>query len=235
MTLAVRTIYHVDDDPDFLEEVRAALSPQYNVRSFADPRQLRKAIRGEAPDLLLLDLEMPGLTGHELLLRLRASAQTEDIPVIFLTGRRDRADRMRGLERGLDDYICKPPDMEELALRMENMLRRRPRRDAQVLARLHMERYDEACAGGFEKQASLILARAATMMRLTAGPACSVRVAGSAANFSGSCPDPGRAARIAALFNRILAAKGPLLTARNGYLEETPAPVLRFEPVRFRE
>ena len=229
MIRAVRTIYHVDDDPDFLEEVRSALSAQYAVRSFVDPRQLRRAIRVEAPDLLILDLEMPGLTGHELLARLRASVQTEDTPVIFLTGRSDRADRLRGLAGGLDDYVCKPPDIEELTWRMENLLRRRPRRDAPVLAALHMDKYNDACAAGLEAFVDSVLSRAAAMIRLSAVACTAVRAARDCTHFSGSRPESAKAARITALFNRLLEKRGPLLVLRNGYLEETSGPVLRFE------
>jgi DNA-binding response OmpR family regulator len=226
----VRTIYHVDDDPDFLEEVRSALCSRFAVRSFADPRQLRKAIRGHAPDLLLLDLEMPGLSGHDILGRLRASPQTQDTPVVFLTGRSDRADRLRALAGGLDDYVCKPPDIEELVSRMENLLRRRPARNAPVLAFLRMERYTEACAAGLENVADNVISRASAMIRLSAGASCiAVRQSRDCTHFSGACPDVSRAHRIAGLFNRLLLKKGPLLVVRNGYLEEAAAPALRFE------
>lgn len=226
---AVRTIYHVDDDPDFLEEVRAALSPLYAVRSFVDPRRLRKAVRSEPPDLLLLDLEMPGLSGHELLNRLRAASHTADTPVIFLTGRTDRQSKLKGLSSGLDDYICKPPDMEELAVRMANLLRRRPALGP-VSARLHMERYREACSNGSQVFFDSVLSRAAFLLRRFAAPDCLV-VRGEAGvmEFSGPPADSSKALRIVRRLNRILEKRGPVLALRDGYLEEAAPPALRFD------
>jgi len=222
---AVRTIYHVDDDPDFLDEVRIALSPLYAVRSFHDPRRLRRAIRSEIPDLLILDLEMPGLSGHELLARVRNSALTQDTPVLFLTGRTDRAEKLKALAGGLDDYICKPPDLEELSARMENLLRRRPGQNTLVFGRLQMQRYAEACAAGLEIVVKNVLLRAAGL--ICAGRSAGfVQSASDCVEFRGTEPDRGRAGRIVERFNRLLERKGNILALRQGYLEEIPPPAL---------
>lgn len=222
---AVRTIYHVDDDPDFLDEVRIALSPEYAVRSFHDPRRLRRAIRSELPDLLILDLEMPGLSGHDLLQRVRSSALTHDTPVLFLTGRADRAEKLRGFAGGLDDYICKPPDLEELTARMESLLRRRPGQKAPVIATLHMERHAEACAAGFGVSAGKVLSRAAAL--ICAGRQTRfVQSAADLVEFRGSELERVRTGRIVERFNAILRRNGNILALRQGYLEEVPPPVL---------
>src|SRR5687767_8788394 len=76
------------------------------------------------PDLVILDIRLPDIDGYEVARRLRADRHTADIPIIFLTEKRDRADRLQGLELGADDYITKPFDVQELRLRVRNSLKR---------------------------------------------------------------------------------------------------------------
>ena len=76
------------------------------------------------PDLILLDIRLPDISGYEVCTRLRQQRQTADIPVIFLTERREREERLAGLELGAVDYITKPFDVQELRLRVRNVLRR---------------------------------------------------------------------------------------------------------------
>ena len=76
------------------------------------------------PDLIMLDIRLPDIDGYEVCRRLRAHRRTEHVPIIFLTERRERGDRLTGLELGAVDYITKPFDVQELRLRVRNVLRR---------------------------------------------------------------------------------------------------------------
>jgi PleD family two-component response regulator len=76
------------------------------------------------PDLVILDIRLPDIDGYEVARRLRADRRTTDVPIIFLTEKRDRGDKLQGLELGADDYITKPFDVQELRLRVRNALKR---------------------------------------------------------------------------------------------------------------
>ncbi len=76
------------------------------------------------PDLVILDIRLPDIDGYEVARRLRSNRRTCDIPIIFLTEKRTRSDRLQGLELGADDYITKPFDIQELRLRVRNALKR---------------------------------------------------------------------------------------------------------------
>ncbi len=76
------------------------------------------------PDLILLDIRLPDMDGYEVCKRLRAHRRTQNVPVIFLTEKRERSDRLSGLELGAVDYITKPFDIQDLRLRVRNILRR---------------------------------------------------------------------------------------------------------------
>jgi DNA-binding response OmpR family regulator len=76
------------------------------------------------PDLLILDIRLPDIDGFEVAHRVRTDRKTSGIPIIFLTEKRDRSDKLRGLELGADDYITKPFDVQELRLRVRNALKR---------------------------------------------------------------------------------------------------------------
>ena len=78
----------------------------------------------EPPDLVVLDLMLPGHTGYEVLDELRRREDTRDVGVILLTARREEADRIKGLSAGADDYLTKPFSPQELVLRVRNILRR---------------------------------------------------------------------------------------------------------------
>jgi len=76
------------------------------------------------PDLIVLDIHLPDIDGYEVCLRLRSQRRTENTPIVFLTERRERMDRLTGLEMGAVDYITKPFDVQELRYRVRNILRR---------------------------------------------------------------------------------------------------------------
>src|SRR5512140_1211033 len=79
------------------------------------------------PHLIILDIMLPDIDGYEVCRRLRTNMRTSHIPVIFLTQRDERSDRLQGLELGADDYITKPFDIEELKLRVQGAIRRSER------------------------------------------------------------------------------------------------------------
>ena len=116
-------ILAVDDELDILELVEMSLtSDGYDVVTACDgPEALIKA-KADPPDLILLDLMMPGMDGFEVIERLRQDSATSDIPVIMLTAKAQADDRVQGLSAGADDYITKPFDLRELTLRVEAAL-----------------------------------------------------------------------------------------------------------------
>jgi two-component system phosphate regulon response regulator OmpR len=117
-------IWVVDDDPDLRQLLSTYLGEQgYEVRCMGDGAQLMARLEGQRPDLLVLDLMLPGDDGLTLLRRLRDGA--DDLPVLMLTARADAVDRIIGLEQGADDYLAKPFLPRELTARIEAVLRRR--------------------------------------------------------------------------------------------------------------
>ena len=117
-------IWVVDDDPDLRQMVGTYLIDQgYDVRCLSDVKQLEARLEFQRPDLIVLDLMMPGDDGLTALRRLRDAA--DDLPVVMLTARGDGVDRIIGLEQGADDYLAKPFLPRELSARIEAVLRRR--------------------------------------------------------------------------------------------------------------
>jgi putative two-component system response regulator len=103
------TLLVVDDMPENLVVLGELLQPHYRVRvANSGARALQVAVSEPKPDLILLDVMMPGMDGYEVLERLRANPATRDIPVIFITAMNGTADEERGLSAGAVDYITKP-------------------------------------------------------------------------------------------------------------------------------
>lgn len=96
----------------------------YNVQVCARGDEAELKLREEAPDLVLLDWMLPGLSGIELCRRLRQRRETEALPVIMLTARGEETERVRGLSTGADDYVVKPFSVPELLARVRALLRR---------------------------------------------------------------------------------------------------------------
>ena len=117
-------IWVVDDDPELRKMVGTYLMDQgYEVRCLCDVKQMEARLEFQRPDLLVLDLMMPGDDGLTALRRLRDAG--DDLPVVMLTARGDAVDRIIGLEQGADDYLGKPFLPRELSARIEAVLRRR--------------------------------------------------------------------------------------------------------------
>src|SRR5512143_3650876 len=115
----------VDDEPDITALVAYHLAKAgYRVSTAATGPEALKAAREERPDIVILDLMLPGVSGYDVLAELRREEETRDVGVILLTARREEADRVRGLSLGADDYLTKPFSPQELTLRVAAVLRR---------------------------------------------------------------------------------------------------------------
>ena len=115
----------VDDEPDITALVAYHLAKAgYRVSTAANGPDALKAAREERPDLVILDVMLPGVSGYDVLDELRRREETKDVGVILLTARREEPDRIRGLSLGADDYLTKPFSPHELALRVNALLRR---------------------------------------------------------------------------------------------------------------
>jgi putative two-component system response regulator len=114
----------VDDDTTSREIVHAILQNQgYEALEAESGEAALDLIQVELPDLVLLDVEMGGISGFEIVKRLKQDSRTRSIPVIMVTGLGDRESRLRGLENGAEDYLMKPVDPTELRMRVRNHLR----------------------------------------------------------------------------------------------------------------
>jgi two-component system phosphate regulon response regulator OmpR len=118
------TLWVVDDDPEMRKLLDEYLVSQgFEVRTFPDAQNLKRRLLRERPNLLVLDLMMPGENGLDVCAQLRADG--DDIPIIMLTAKSDPLDRVVGIESGADDYLGKPFLPQELTARIRSVLRRR--------------------------------------------------------------------------------------------------------------
>ncbi|MFT5366189.1 MAG: phosphate regulon transcriptional regulator PhoB [Candidatus Latescibacterota bacterium] len=115
----------VEDEPDILEMVRYNLAQAgFGVAVAEEGEGVQQQVQQDRPDLIILDLMLPGMDGLEVCKRLKQDAHTREIPVVMLTARKDEIDRIVGLELGADDYVIKPFSPRELVLRIRAILRR---------------------------------------------------------------------------------------------------------------
>ena len=115
----------IEDDPGIAAVVAYQLTRAgYRVETVASGMDGLESLLREIPDLVVLDRMLPGLSGDELLRLVRRDPATRTVPVLVLTAKRERADRIEGLEMGADDYLTKPFSPRELVLRVDAILRR---------------------------------------------------------------------------------------------------------------
>ncbi len=121
-----RSILIVEDDEDIANSIRYNLEREgtFAVRMARTGEEGFKEIKRALPTLILLDINLPFMSGFELCRRLRADEETAKMPIIVLTARTDENDRVLGLQLGADDYIVKPFSMRELIARVHAVLRR---------------------------------------------------------------------------------------------------------------
>ncbi len=118
-------IYCVEDDSNIRELVVYTLNTTgMNACGFEDGKSFKEALASETPELVLLDIMLPGEDGLSILKELKSSPQTKDIPVIMVTAKGSEYDKVLGLDEGADDYVAKPFSMMELASRIKAVLRR---------------------------------------------------------------------------------------------------------------
>ena len=116
----------VDDEPDLLELVRFNLSQAgFRVETAASGREALEQLRRSPPDLMVLDLMLPDVSGNDICRQVRSDPTLADLPILMLTAKSEEVDRVVGFELGADDYVPKPFSPRELTLRVRAVLRRR--------------------------------------------------------------------------------------------------------------
>src|SRR5262249_31895417 len=120
-----REVLVVEDEPDIRRLVVLHLERDgFRCRAVANGLDALREAKGNVPDLVVLDLMLPGLDGLEVCRRLRSDATTAAVPIIMLTAKSAEVDRVVGLEVGADDYVAKPFSPKELVARVRAVLRR---------------------------------------------------------------------------------------------------------------
>ncbi|MGB1071839.1 MAG: response regulator [Planctomycetota bacterium] len=117
----------VEDEADILDVIEYNLTREgFKVLGFRDGEQGLEAIKGEEPQLVLLDLMLPGIDGIEICKKVKEDPLTRDVPVIMITAKTEESDVVLGLGVGADDYVSKPFSPKELVARVKAVLRRAP-------------------------------------------------------------------------------------------------------------
>lgn len=136
--MAIPKLLVVDDEEDILELLRFNLSGEgFQVICAATGEEALEKVRSELPDLVLLDLMLPGIDGLEVARRLKSHPGTREIPVVMLTAKGEEGDIVKGLEMGADDYITKPFSRKVLGARIRAVLRRKeagPKEEKEILS-----------------------------------------------------------------------------------------------------
>lgn len=128
-------IWCVEDDADIREiELYALNSAGFETKGFGDGISFWEALKNEKPDLIILDVMLPGMDGLEILAKMRGSLEFSSIPIILATAKGQEYDRIHGLDLGADDYIVKPFSIMEMVSRVKAVLRRsQPQRVSKLL------------------------------------------------------------------------------------------------------
>jgi len=136
--MANETIIAIDDEPDILELIAYNLGRQgYDVAVATSGERGLDLIKSKSPDLILLDLMLPGLDGLELCSLLKKNPETRSIPIIMLTARSEETDIITGLEMGAEDYVLKPFSPKILIARIRTALRRKKAPPPEAGGKLH--------------------------------------------------------------------------------------------------
>jgi len=118
------TILIVDDLPENIELIKTFLfNEKYNFKSAHCGEDALNILQNQPPDLVLLDIIMPGIDGYQVLTEIKSHPETRLIPVIMVTGMNDRESKLKGIKLGVDDFVTKPIDMFELKARIASLLR----------------------------------------------------------------------------------------------------------------
>ncbi|MFN7988436.1 MAG: fused response regulator/phosphatase [Thermoanaerobaculia bacterium] len=120
----------VDDVRSNVQLLAEALKGDYRISVALDGESALKAVEASQPDIVLLDIVMPGIDGYEVLRRLRGEASTRELPVMFLSSLEDVADKAKGFELGANDYLTKPFEVLEVKARVRSLLKAKAYSDA---------------------------------------------------------------------------------------------------------
>lgn len=147
------TVLVVEDQRSASNLLRSTLEPEYDVIVSERGDEALQIARAHTPDVIILDLQLPGMSGIDVCRHLRNDPRTESTPLLMLTGLSEEADRIVGLEMGADDYVTKPFSPREIRARIRALLRRATRsRDASGVIvngpiRIDPNRHEVSCAG----------------------------------------------------------------------------------------
>ena len=130
----MKNIYCVEDDLNIRELMEYTLRQTgFQTKGFESAADFFEALKNDLPDLILLDIMLPDMDGMEILKELKNSSKLSEIPVIMLTAKSGRMDKIKGLDSGADDYITKPFDIMELISRVNAVLRRCSRERTDII------------------------------------------------------------------------------------------------------
>ncbi|WP_406655633.1 PAS domain S-box protein [Methanolobus sp. ZRKC2] len=133
----------VDDDPVNVQLIEAQLANEYDIITALSGEEALEAVCHKKPDLIILDVMMPGINGFETCRRIKSSKETCFIPVIIVTALSSRDDRLEGIESGADDFLTKPIDRVELITRANNLLKSKRLHDRLVAESERTKKYFE--------------------------------------------------------------------------------------------
>ena len=126
MNKSLKHIYIVEDEPDIRETISYNLTQEgFKVSEFSDAESCLNKLNDHKPDLLILDLMLPGISGLDLCKHIKSEHQLKMISIILLTAKSEEVDRILGFELGADDYVTKPFSVRELILRVKILLKKK--------------------------------------------------------------------------------------------------------------
>lgn len=117
-----KTILVVDDTPENIDILVGILGGSYKVKAALNGEKALKNASKRPPDLILLDIMMPGMDGYEVYERLKAEPATVDIPVVFVTGKSEDAEQEKGMAMGAKGYLTKPVDPDKVVAMVNEVL-----------------------------------------------------------------------------------------------------------------
>ena len=152
MTERVSTILIVDDEPQNRKLLEALLKPEgYATATAGTGEEALTAVHRHPPDLVLLDVMMPGMDGYQVARALKGHATTSNIPIIMVTAQTDRSALFQGLDAGAEEFLTKPVNRAELWLRVRNLLRLKELRDLLDSQNEHLEREVQARTASLQR------------------------------------------------------------------------------------
>jgi DNA-binding NarL/FixJ family response regulator len=171
----------VDDEPNLLRAVAACLKAEnYEVTTARSANEALMHLAESVPDLIISDIRMPGMDGYQLARQLRASQRTALVPIVFLTAKDETADRIEGFRAGVDAYLTKPFEPDELIAVVNGILTRIERTHSQIARLLSPASAEEAAIQDealtdAEKRVALAVSRGLSNKEIAAKLEISVR------------------------------------------------------------